>query len=68
MRKRLTEIAYLMELYFKRQTRIRNIASILFSSIIYPLGLYFGIGHLIPRDQLVYYIAGLITLFLPPLL
>lgn len=60
---RITEFATLIELFLKRNGRVRNVVNMLFSDVIYPLGLYFSISKLISPNELTYFLSGLLVLF-----
>ncbi|AWR93888.1 hypothetical protein [Acidianus brierleyi] len=60
---RATEFKTLIELFLKRNGRVRNVINMLFSDVIYPLGLYFSISKLISPNELSYFLSGLLVLF-----
>ncbi|MEM4774625.1 MAG: hypothetical protein QXL33_07435 [Sulfolobaceae archaeon] len=60
---RINEFGALIELFIKRQGRIRNIVSIIFSDIIYPIGLYFSLSNLISSQEFNLFLSGLLVLF-----
>jgi hypothetical protein len=60
---RIIEFLFLIELFMKRQGRIRNIASIVFYDVIYPLGLYFSFSKIINYQNFENFISGLLVLF-----
>jgi hypothetical protein len=60
---RITEFSALVELFIKRQGRIRNIVTIIFYDVIYPLGLYFSLSKLVNSQDFYLFLSGLLVLF-----